>query len=74
MSSIMNLIGLVLLELSVLELVKTTIFDFVYNLASANIDQSVPILVTIYVTNRSRISLIMGIIRPSHRELFALEL
>ena len=47
MSSIMNLIGPELFELSVLELEKNAIFDFVYNSASANIDQSAPNLVTI---------------------------
>ena len=40
----------------------------------ANIDQSAPNLVTIYMINRSRISLIFGIIRPEHSELYALEL
>ena len=64
MSCIMDLIGPELFELSVLELEKNAIFDFVYNPASANIDQSAPNLVT--MTNRSRISLIMGIIGPEH--------
>ena len=53
---------------------KCAIFDFVYNPASANIDQSAPNLVTIHMTNRSRISLIMCLIGPEHLELFALEL
>ena len=62
-------------------------FDFVYTLASANIDQSVPNLVTasanidqsvpnlvtIYMPIKSRMSLIMGQIEPEHSELFALE-
>ena len=39
---------------------KFAIFDFVYTLASANIDQSVPNLVTIYIPIKSRMSLIMG--------------
>ena len=48
-------------------------FDFVYTLASANIDQSVPNLVTIYMAIKSRMSLIMGQIELEHPELFALE-
>ena len=74
MSSIMDLIGPELSELSVLELEKFAIIDFIYNSASANINQSAPNLVTIYMTNRSRISLIMGIIGPEHLESFALEM
>ena len=57
-------------------------FDFVHNPASADINQSVPNLVnqsapnlvTVYMTNRSQISLIIDIIRPEHLEVFALEL
>ena len=52
---------------------KFNIFDFVYTLASANIDQSVPNLVTVYMPIKSRMSLIMGQIEPEHSELFALE-
>ena len=52
---------------------KFSIFDFVYTLASANIDQSVPNLVTIYMLIKSWMSLIMGQIEPEHPELFALE-
>ena len=48
-------------------------FDFVYTLASANIDQSVPNLATIYIAIKSRTSLIMGQIQSEHPELFALE-
>ena len=73
MSSIMELIGLELSELSALELKKIAIFDFVYTLASANIDQSVPNLATIYMPIRSLTSSIMGQIEPEHTELFALE-
>ena len=47
-------------------------FDFVYTLASANIDLSEPNLVTIYITNRSRMNSIMGIIGQDHLEVFAL--
>ena len=39
-------------ELSALELEKFAIFDFVYTLASANIDQSVPNFTTIYLPIR----------------------
>ena len=52
---------------------KFAIFDFVYTLASANIDQSVPHLATIYTSIRSKTSLIMGQIEAEHSELFALE-
>ena len=50
MSSIMELIGLELSELSALEL-ENLPYLTVYSLASANIDQSVPNLATIY-TNK----------------------
>ena len=43
-------------------LYEKLIFDFVYTLSSANIDLSAPNLGKIYVTIRSRISLIMGVI------------
>ena len=45
----------------------------IYNLASANIDQSVPNLATIYMPLRSRMSSIVGEIEPEHPESFALE-
>ena len=48
--------------------------DFVYTLASKNIDQSAPNLVKMYVTIRSRMSLIMDLIRLELIELYALEL
>ena len=73
MSSIMEAIGPELSELSALELKKIAIFDYVYSLASANIDQSVPNLATIHMPMRARMSLIMGQIEPLHPELFALE-
>ena len=78
-SSIMDLIRPELSELSVLEFEKLQyliffFFFFFLNPASANIDHSAPNLVTIYMTNRSRISLIMGIIGPERLELFAIEL
>ena len=52
---------------------KFAIFYFVYTLASANINQSVPILATIYMPIRSRMSSIMRQIEEEHLELFALE-
>ena len=73
MTSIMDLVRPELSELSALELKKFVIFDFVYTLASANIDQSVPNFATIYMPIRSRMSLIMGQIEPEHLKLFALE-
>ena len=73
MSSIMNVIRPELSELSTLELENFSIFDFVYTLAFANIDQSVPNLVTIYMPIKSRMSVITGQIEPEYSELFALE-
>ena len=52
---------------------KFAIFDFVYTLASANIDQSVPNLATIYMPIKSRMSSIMGQIESEHPQLFAYE-
>ena len=68
----MDLIGPELPELSAFELENVTI-DFVYTLASANIDQSVPNLALIYMPIRSHMSLIMGQIEAKHPELFTLE-
>ena len=64
MSSIMGLIGLEQLELFALELGKNVAFDFVYSLASTNINQSAPNLVTVYMSIRSQMSLIMGEVIP----------
>ena len=47
---------------------------FVYTSASTNIDQSAPNLVKMYMTIRSRMSLIMDVIRPELYELSTLEL
>ena len=69
----MELSGPELFELSALELEKLAIFDFVYTLASANIDQSVPNLATIYMPIRSPMNLILGQIEVEVPELFALE-
>ena len=48
--------------------------DFVYTLSSANIDQSAPNLVKIFMSDRICMSSIMGPIGPEQLELFALEL
>ena len=47
--------------------------DFVYTLASSNIDQSAPKLVKMYMTIRFWMSLIMDLIGPELSELSALE-
>ena len=46
-----------------LNLQKFAESDFVYTLASTNADQLVPNMVTVYMTMRSWMSLIMGLIR-----------
>ena len=60
MSSIMSLIGPELSGLFALEFGKIAESDFVYTLASINVDQLVPNMVTIYMTMRSQMSSIMG--------------
>ena len=60
-------------ELFALEFGKIAESDFVYTLASTNIDQTTPNLVKMYVTNRLLMSLIMDLIRPELFELSALE-
>ena len=47
--------------------------DFVYTLASTNINQSAPSLVKMYVTIRSQMSLVKDLIGQELSELFALE-
>ena len=61
------------LELFALEFGKIAESDFVYTLASTNINQSAPDLVKMYVTVRSWMSLIMDLIEPELSDLFALE-
>ena len=61
-------------ELFALEFGKIAESDFVYTLASTNVDQSTPNLVKMYVTIRLQMSLIMDLIRPELFELSALEL
>ena len=72
-SSIMDLIRLEMFELSALDLEYFSIFDFVYTLASANIDQSIPKLATVYIAIKSQMSSIIGQIESENPELFALE-
>ena len=72
MSSIIDLIRRELSKLSALEF-ENFPYLTVYTLASANIDQSVPNLATIYMPIKSQMSLIMGQIELEHPELFALE-
>ena len=71
MSSMMEIIGPELSELSALELENLTYLTM-FSLASANIDQSVPNLATLYIPVKSRMSLIMGQIESEHPVLFAL--
>ena len=60
-------------ELFALEFGKIAETDFFYTLASPNINQSAPNLVKRYVTIRSQMSSIMGLIGAELSELFALE-
>ena len=64
MSSIMGQIKPEYPELFALEFGKLAESDFVYTLASPNINQSAPNLVKMYVTIRSNMSLIMDLIGP----------
>ena len=72
MSSIMDLIRLELSELSALEL-ENLRYLTVYTLASADIDQSVPELATVYLLIRSWMSSVIKQIKLEHPELYALE-
>ena len=60
MTSNMDLLGPELSELFALEFAKIAESDFVYTLASTNVDQLVPNMVTKYMTIRSWMSWIMG--------------
>ena len=62
------------LELFALEFLKIAGSGFVYTLSSTSIDQSAPNLVKMYVTIRSRMCLIIDLIRPELSELSAFEL
>ena len=59
-SSIMDLIGQELSELFALEFAKFAEFDLVYSLLSTNVNQLVPNMVTIYMTLRYWMTLIVG--------------
>ena len=74
MSSIMGQIEPEHPELFALEFGKFAEADFVYTLASTNIDQSAPNLVKMYMTIRSQMSLIIDLIGPELIQLSALEL
>ena len=74
MTLIMGPIGLEQLELFALELGKIAAFDFVYSLASTNINQSAPNLVAMYMSIRSQIGLIMGQVIPDQSVLSVLEI
>ena len=73
MSSIMGQIEAEHLELFALAFRKIAESDFVYTLASTNIDQSAPNFVKMYMTIRSQMRLIMDLIGPELSELSALE-
>ena len=72
-SLIIGLIGPEQPELFALEFEKLLYFTL-FTLASTNTNQLVPKVVKIYMTLRSRMSLITGVIGPEQVELFALEL
>ena len=74
MSSIMGQIESEHPLLFALEFGKIAESDFVYTLASINIDQSTPNFVKMYVTTRSQMNLIMDPIGSELFELSALEL
>ena len=73
MSLIMGQVEPELPELFALEFQKFAKYDFVYNLASTNINQSAPNLVQMCMTIRAQMSLIMELIRPELSKLYALE-
>ena len=70
----MGQIGPEQLELFALELGKIAAFVFVFSQSSTNINQSAPNLVTMYMSIRSRMSLIMGKVIPDQRVISALEI
>ena len=73
MSSIMEQIKPEHPELFALEFGKIAETNFVYTLASPNINRSAPNLVKMYVTIRSQMTLIMDLIGAEQFELFTLE-
>ena len=70
----MGPIGLEQLELFALELGNTAAFNFVYSLASTDIKQSAPNLVTLYMSIRPQMCLIIGQAIPDQSVLSALEI
>ena len=72
MSSIMGQIESEHLELFALEFGKIAESNFVYTLATANVDQLVPIMVLMYVTVRSWKSSIINLIGTEWSEISAL--
>ena len=74
MSSIMGQIEAEHPKLFALEFGKIAESDFVYTLASTNIDQSAPNFLKMYMTIRSQMSLIMDVIGPELVELSALKI
>ena len=70
----MGPIGPEQLELFALELGKIAAFNIVFSLASTNINQSAPNLVTMYMSVRFQMSLIMGQVIPDQSVLPALEI
>ena len=73
MSSIKGEIELECPESFALEFGKNAEYDFVYTLASTNINQLAPNLVQMYMTIRAQMILIMEVIGPELFELSALE-
>ena len=73
MSLIMDQIELENTELFALEFGKIAESDFVYTLASTNIDQSAPNIVKMYMTIISQMSLIVDLIGRELSKLSALE-
>ena len=71
---IMGPIGPEQLELFALELLEIAAFNFIYSLTSTNINQSAPDLVTMNISIRSQMSLIMGQVIPDQSVLSALEI
>ena len=74
MSSIMGPSGLEQLELFAFEFGKIAAFDFVYSLAFTNINHLVVYLVTVNMSIRSQMSLIMGQVIHDQSVLSALEI
>ena len=70
----MDQIGPEQLELFAFEFGKIAAFNLVYSLASTNIDQSTPNLVTMYMSIKSQMRLTMGQVIQDQSLLSALEI